>query len=385
MSKRIIISALIVIAVVGSAIYYFQSAVTLAKNGTHIRVSGNIEVTEAEVSFKIPGRVQKREVNEGERVTNGQEVAKLDSAELQQQVAVRDAEAQAAEAALRELEAGTRPEQIKQAQAGMEAAKAALDELLAGARPQELESAKSELAAAQADAKRTTGDLDRIKSLYDQKVVSTQMRDNARAASDVAESRLRVAQERLALVQEGPRKETIDRARAMLREAEEQYELAKKGPRQETIDQARARVKAAKEALEVAKIQLSNATLASPLTGMVLSENVEDGEFVSPGMPVVTVADIEHPWLRAYINETDLGKVKVGQKVDVTTDTFPGKIYEGTITFISPQAEFTPKSVQTDKERVKLVYRVRIEIANPNLELKPGMPADGVILVASSS
>jgi HlyD family secretion protein len=257
-----------------------------------------------------------------------------------------------------------------------------LDELLAGARPQELEAARSDLAAAEAEAKRVAADLKRIQSLYDQKVVSAQMRDAAQAAHDVAESRLNVARERLALVKEGPRKESIERARAMLRQVQEQHALAVAGPRQETIEQARAHVKAAKEGLEAAKIQLNNATLVSPLTGMVLSNNVDDGEFVSPGMPVITVADLEHPWLRAYINETDLGKVNVGLKVEVTTDTFPDKTYAGAITFISPQAEFTPKSVQTEKERVKLVYRVKIEIANTNLEIKPGMPADGVILTA---
>jgi HlyD family secretion protein len=106
------------------------------------------------------------------------------------------------------------------------------------------------------------------------------------------------------------------------------------------------------------------------------------GEVVSPGTPVVSIADLEHVWLRAYVAETDLGRIHWGQAVTVTTDTYPGKTYKGRISFISPQAEFTPKSVETHKERVTLVYRMKIDLENSNLELKPGMPADAVIELA---
>ena len=115
----------------------------------------------------------------------------------------------------------------------------------------------------------------------------------------------------------------------------------------------------------------------------MLSENVETGEYVAPGTPVVTVGDLENVWLRAYVQETDLGRVKVGQRVLVTTDTYPGKAYEGRVSFVASKAEFTPKNVQTQQERVKLVYRVKVDIPNPGMELKPGMPADAEILLAS--
>ena len=182
-------------------------------------------------------------------------------------------------------------------------------------------------------------------------------------------------------MREGPRKEAIEQARAAWLQAQQRYELVRKGPRKETIEQARARAEQARQALAVAETRLSYTTLSSPLTGVVLSKNIEPGEYVAAGTPIVTVGDLEHPWLRAYINETDLGRVKVGQRVRVTADTFPGKAYEGHVSFISSQAEFTPKSVQTEKERVKLVYRIKVEIANPNMELKPGMPADAEILL----
>jgi len=350
--------------------------------GPHVtlRVSGNIEVTDAEVSFKIPGRVEQRLVDEGQTVKTGQVVARLDDAELSQEAALRRADAQAAQAALDELLAGSRPEEIAQAKAASERAKARLDELLAGSRPQELAAAEAALRRAQAETERAKLDMDRYTGLYKKEIVSAQQNDAIRTAYETSLERQREAEEQFKLVREGPRKEAIEQARAAYLEAQEYYELVRKGPRKETIAQARARAEQARQALAVAETRLSYATLFSPLSGIVLSKNIESGEYVAAGTPIVTVGDLEHPWLRAYINETDLGRVKVGQRVRVTTDTFPGKAYDGRVSFISSQAEFTPKNVQTEKERVKLVYRIKVEIANPQMELKPGMPADAEIL-----
>ena len=299
------------------------------RNPDLIRVSGNIEVTEAEVSFKIPGRVQERFVTEGEKVAAGQIVARLESADLAQDVALRKAELQAAEAALAELQAGSRPQEIAVAEATVAAAKA------------EADNAKLEY--------------DRQANLYKGGAVALREYDAATRLSDVA--------------------------RARLREAEERLKLVKEGPRQETIEQARARVKQAEAALELAETRLRYATLASPLSGVVLSKNIEPGEYVAPGTPIITVGDLVNVWLRAYISETDCGRVKLGQPVDVKTDSYPGKVYEGRVSFIASDAEFTPKNVQTEKERVKLVYRAKIDIVNPDMELKPGMPADAEILL----
>jgi HlyD family secretion protein len=348
-----------------------------------IRVSGNIEITDAEVSFKIPGRVEARLVDEGEAVKAGQTVARLDSAELTQEVAARRAEVQAVQAVLAELEAGSRPEEIAQAEASAAQAKARLDEMLAGARPQELSAAEAVLQRAKAEAERARLDAERYEGLYKKEIVSAQQNDAARTAYETALARQREAEEQYKLVKEGPRREQIEQARAAWLQAQERFLLVKKGPRQETIEQARARLQQAKEGLAVAETRLGYATLASPLTGVVLSKNVEPGEFVAAGTPIVTVGDLENVWLRAYINETDLGRVKVGQGVRVATDTYPDKRYAGRVSFIASQAEFTPRSVQTEKERVKLVYRIKVDIRNPNMELKPGMPADAEILLKS--
>ena len=292
-----------------------------------IRVSGNIEAVDAQVGFKISGRVAERPVSEGQRVTAGQLIARLDDIEQKEQLALSQAELAVAQSALAELEAGSRPQEIAAALAVQH--------------------------SAEAERERTRLDFERQKDLRHQDV-STQ-RDYETAAAAFA-----VAQARAA-------------------ETAEQLKLLEEGPRQETIAQARARVEQARASLALASTQLDNTRLTAPFAGVVLSHNIEPGEFVAPGTPVVTVADLTNVWLRAYVHQTELGRVKHGQPAEVTTDTFPGKIYRGTVGFISSEAEFTPKTVQTTKERVKLVFRIKIALANPADELKPGMPADAVL------
>ena len=138
-------------------------------------------------------------------------------------------------------------------------------------------------------------------------------------------------------------------------------------------------MKEAASAIEVVNTQIEYSNLYAPISGVVLVKNTEAGEFIVPGGAVATLGDVAKPWLKAYINEADLGRVKLGQKVSVTTDSYPGKVYPGKIIFISSEAEFTPKNVQTAKERVKLVYRIKVNMENPHGELKPGMPADARI------
>ena len=323
--RALLILSLLVLAV--AAGLYFQSRP--APDLGVLWVSGNIEITDAEVSFKIAGRVVERSVSEGESVKAGQAVARLDTSELAQEVALRSAEVRAAEAALAELVTGSRPEEIAQSEAVVR--------------------------RMQADVARARADFKRLKKLYELDNVSVQDYDAAKSAVEVTTAKLGEAQEQLRLVQKGPRIEKVERARAQLQQA--------------------------KEALALAETRLGYATLTSPLTGVVLSHNIEPGEFVAPGTPIVTVGDLAHVWLRAYIDETDLGRVKVGQVVKVTADTYPDKVYEGRVSFIASQAEFTPKSVQTKKERVKLVYRTKITVDNPHMELKAGMPADARIVL----
>ncbi len=358
-----------------------------------VRVWGNIEATTVEISFKVAGRVAARPVNEGDRVKAGQLVARLDDADLAHSVSIREADKRTAEAALAVLLAGSRPEEIAQAKAEVDRLSAFLAELKAGPRPQELKAAAAQKAAAEAEAERTRflaerakTELLRMESLYKSQFISASDLDNARTARDAAlaanESagqQVAVADARLALLGAGTRSEELQQAGAALKQAEERYALAVKGPRREEIEGARARVAAAEAALEQARTQLGYAEALSPLDGVCLTKAVEPGEFVNPGTPVATVADLKEVWLRGYVDETDLGRVKLGMEVAVSTDSYPGKTYKGNISFIASEAEFTPRSVQTEKERVRLVYRVKIALENPAMELKPGMPADGLV------
>jgi len=296
------------------------------RQGT-LKVSGNIEVTQVEASFKVAGRVAERPVDEGQTVKSGQLMARLEDADFTQQVALRQADA--------------------------DAARANLDKLLAGSRKEEIGSAKAQVDQTKADLTRSQADDARNSDLLQKEVISPREYDASHSAFLASQARVNQAQE--------------------------QYDLVKNGPRREDIDQARARLESAEQSLSLARTQLGYATLTAPQPGVVLSKNVEPGEFVAPGTPVVTLGDLHEVYLRAYVDESDLGRVKLGQGVSITTDTFPGRRYEGHITFISPEAEFTPKSVQTEKERVKLVYRIKITVPNPQMELKPGMPADGSI------
>jgi len=299
------------------------------RDGTAIPVSGTIELTEVQASFKQPGRLALRPVDEGDSVTSGQVVAELDMSDLVIEQAGRSSDVWLARAALDELEHGSRPEEIGQA--------------------------KAALARTESELAQVTAEFARLKDLVEKNVISSSEFDKGKTAFDTATARVREARETLALLELGPRVERIEQARAAW---------------------ARSRT-----ALDAVNQRLHDAVLRSPFSGMVLSKNAEPGEFVSAGTPVVALGNLGSVWLRAYVNETDLGRVKLGQRATVTTDSYPGKAYEGRVTFISSEAEFTPKTVQTPTERVKLVYRVKITLANPDWELKPGMPADARIML----
>ncbi len=376
MKKFAIIAVFLAAAGLGAYGMFFR---TPGVDPNLIPISGNIEVTDAEVSFKMAGRVSSRPVDEGQLIQQDDLVATLDDAELKSELALRQAELRAAESALAELVAGSRPEEISAAKAATDQAQAFVDELVAGSREQEIKASKAKLAATQANVEHLKRDFDRGASLMRSNAISQEEYDHKKGLYDVAIAEHTAASENLKLVEEGPRAEKIAQARAALAQATAQYDLVKAGPREETIQQTRAKTEQAKAAIQLAETRLGYAMLRSPLTGIVLSKNTEPGEFVAAGTPVVTVGDLDNVWLRAYISETDLGRVKIGQGVQVTTDTYPDKQYEGRISFVSSEAEFTPKNVQTSQERVKLVYRIKIDITNVDMELKPGMPADAVI------
>lgn len=375
--KKIMIPLVVlVIVLVVLAVKYLRH---VDNDSERIRISGTIEVVDTSLSFKIGGRVLNRLVSEGEPITKGQSIAILEDSELHHAKALSAARVDAAEFALAELMAGSRPEEIKEAEAATQQAHAFLAELKAGSRSQEIKTAKAQVKQAIAVSERWKSEYTRQKQLLGREVIAPREFEQVKSQYLSAIEQQRVADEKLQLAKEGTRQERIDQAQFGLAQAEARLALVTKGPRQETIEKAKAQLREAQEAVALANTRISYSILTAPMDGVVLSDHVEAGEYVSPGSPVVTIGVLGNVWLRAYIAETDLGRIKIGQQVDVTSDSYPDKKYLGTISFIASNAEFTPKSVQTERERVKLVYRLKVDIPNPEMELKPGMPVDGEI------
>ncbi|HXE75686.1 MAG TPA: HlyD family efflux transporter periplasmic adaptor subunit [Candidatus Xenobia bacterium] len=327
MRKRIIILLVLVAAAVAGSYLFYRAESGEATPADTLLVSGNIEAHESVLGFKVPGRIVELPVEEGQWVEAGTVLARLDAADYRQQVSVD-------EAALR----------VRNAELAL---------ALAGSREQEIEVAQRNVADADADLKQKELDFKRAQELYQKDVVSAQFRDQAETNLKRSRATFERAQQTLSQIQEGTRKEQIAIARANVAQAQERLRLS--------------------------RVNLEYSELRAPKAGVVTVRQAELGEVVNPGTPVVTLADLDNVWLRAYVNETDLGRIRWGQEATLKTDTYPDKTYRGRISFIASQAEFTPKSVQTFKERVTLVYRIKIELDNPQHELKPGMPADATI------
>ncbi|HNW37053.1 MAG TPA: HlyD family efflux transporter periplasmic adaptor subunit, partial [Candidatus Ozemobacteraceae bacterium] len=272
-----------------------------------VQFSGNIEVDETELSFKTPGRVIERAFSEGDILHAGALVARLDDVELKHDLAIKKAERSTAEAALKELEAGSRPEEIAQAEASVRRFQAQLSELLAGTRSEEIAAVQAAMTRAQAEADIARSDLSRQQRLYDKQAIAIRDLDHARTAAETAKARLSEAEAMLQKAKAGPRREQIEAARSALSEAKERLALVKRGPRMEAIVQAQARVALASCSVALSRTRLDNALLFSPVSGHVLSHQIQPGEYVSPGTPVVTIANLASVWMRAYAPETDLG------------------------------------------------------------------------------
>ncbi len=326
MGKKKTLIALVVVLVIGAVITWL-----LLSNSSHpndrIFVSGNIEATEVDLSFRIAGQINALNVEEGDRVKKGQVIATLDTDTLLSQKGGAEAEIANAKAVLDELEEGTRAEQIRQA--------------------------KAQLKAAESRMKNAQDEFNRYNQLYKEGAVSG-------STYDTRETALKVATEEY-------------------NNALERFTEFEKGPREQQIRAATHRLERVTWELKRIDLDVEHSTLTTPVSGAVLVKAAELGEVVLPGAPVATVAAIDEVWLKGYVGEKDLGRVKLGQKAEITTDSFPGKKYLGVVTFISPRAEFTPKNVQTKEERIKQVYRVKITILNREQELKIGMPAEGYI------
>jgi len=388
--KRRILILIILAAALGVGARMLWTARLARANANRILVSGNIELTEVDISFKVPGKLIERTVDEGAPVTKGMLIARIDRDQVVEQRNRDEAAVHSAQTQLQEIETGvhwqrqTLDSDVALKKAQIKEAQAHLDELLAGSRPQEIQEARAAVADARAQNEQAKLDWARAQELFKNDDISKAQFDQYRARNDSTAATLRQTEEHLALVVEGPRKEDIEAARAQLATAQAALRMSEANQlelkrREEDVRAHLAEVNRARAQMEITQWQINDTTVYSPIDGMVLVKSAEVGEVLAAGTTVVTIGDLDHPWLRAYIREQDLGRVKQGAKAHLTTDSFPGKTYTGHVSFISSEAEFTPKQIQTPEERVKLVYRIKIEVDNPKHELKSNMPVDAEI------
>lgn len=331
--KKIIIIAVFVLLFISAGLLVYVGQKNQIPG--ELLYSGTIETTQAKLSFQVPGRVASVNVQEGQAVTKNQVIAMLDRAEFESRYEQAKANLDRAQKVKQQLETAleiskkTLPAEVSRAKAGVQSARASL-----------------------ADAGKNYR---RFEELFRQDVVTEKERDTLKLHSDVAKSRLAENE-------------------SVLRLAE--GNLARIDAARDDIATAVAQIDVARASLNQASIQMEYTQLKSPLDGVVTSRNIEPGETVNVGREVITISDLHRVDLKIFVDETAIGRVKPGQKAEVSVDTFPGKVYNGTISFVSPEGEFTPKIIQTQKERVKLVYLVKVSIPNPDYELKAGMPAD---------
>jgi len=384
LKKRLIIILFLAILIgIGALVYLHQHRAQTKE----LYYSGTIEAKQAELAFQVNGKVVDLLVNEGQRVSKNQILAKLDQSEFLARRTQAQANLNSSIKALQQKEdildlyKSTLPDEVARAEAAVNALEAQFNDLKAGSRYQEIERARLACNAAQITMEQARKDKERFERLYQEGSVSEKERDAVALRYETTFKEYESSKESFDLLKEGFRKETIRAAEARLAEGQAFLKQTKSNLKKITaakseIEVAAAQTKAASATLEVSDIQLGYTVLKAPFDGIITSRNIEPGEVVSPGREVLSIADMSTVDLKVFVGETEIGRIKPGQKVDVKTDTFPDKIYTGIVSFISPEGEFTPKIIQTHKERVKLVYLVKISIPNPDLELKSGMPAD---------
>jgi multidrug resistance efflux pump len=332
LNKRIlipaVIGALIIVSVTGWWYYHLQRL-----EATHLTLYGNVDIRQVDLAFNASARIASMLALEGQQVHKGELLAQLDTDRLQQAVAEAKARVAAQQQVVARMHAGSRPEEIRKARADVNAAEA-------------------QLTYAQLQYQRS-------QNLAARDVVSKARLDNNKAQYDVAAAQLNAAQQALALTLAGPRKEDVAAAQA-------------------TLD-------ALKAALKLAEKNLSDASLYAPDAGVIQTRILEPGDMASPQVPVYTLALSNPVWVRTYVAETDLGRIHPGLQATVTSDSYPDKEYSGWIGYISPTAEFTPKSVETTELRSSLVYQVRVYVCNPQNQLRLGMPVTVNVLLNSAA
>lgn len=326
--KKVIIAMVLLVLVIVIAVLWWRGGHE-ESDATTLQLYGNVDIREAQLAFNASEHIAQILVQEGDRVTKGQLLARLHTELLDAQLAEAQAARLAQQQVVSRLEAGSRTEEISKGQA--------------------------ELAAARATAKSTADSYKRVVQLVEKKLASPDDVEKLRSLADAAEAHREAAKQALALL--------------------------KAGPRQEDIAEARAQLAAREAGLTLTRERLKNANLFAPGNGIIRNRILEPGDMASPQAPALTLAFIDPVWVRAYLPEPALGQVALGAKALIHTDSYPDKVYEGWVGYISPSAEFTPKNVQTAELRTRLVYSVRVYACNPQGELRLGMPVTVTIVL----
>lgn len=319
--KPIVIGVVLLLAIAGGITAWRMNHDDANEDGS-LTLYGNVDQRQAQLAFEVAGRIDSISTQEGQTVKKGEVLAQLDNRRLQQAVDQANALVEAQQEVVNGLEAGTRPEEISKAKADLELAKAKL-----------------------ANAQKS---YTRISDLAKRDMASKQQRDDAEAALKVSTAQMKAAEAAQALALAGPRKEDIAAAKASLQASQAQ--------------------------LAQAQTNLTDATLTAPSDGMIQNRLLEPGDMASPQQPVFTLALTQPMWVRAYVAETQLGELREGMPAEISSDSFPDKRYPGWVGYISPTAQFTPKSVEAPGTRTDLVYEIRIYTCDKARELRLGMP-----------
>jgi HlyD family secretion protein len=389
MKKRLPILLLLVAA--GGGYWYWQSQ-QAAATSNRIQVSGNLELTQVDLSFKTPGRLIELNVREGQWVKKGDVIARLDASQLDQQKARDIASVSAAQSQYQQLQTSieyqraTLESDVAARRAEVNTAQAHLDDLLAGSRPQEIAQAQTAVTDSKVANDLAKADWERAQTLHAREDISTSQFDQAKSKLDSTTAQVKMAEQKLNLVMEGPRKEEIAGARAQVARANAAVKTAEASAidlrrKQEQLTGQKAEIDRNKAQVGITDAQLSDTTIIAPIDGVVLVKAAEAGEVIAAGSTIVSLGDLDHPWLRAYINEADLPRIHLGDKAKLTTDAPGKKVYDGKVSFIASEAEFTPRQIQTKEERVKLVYRIKIDVDNSSHDLKNNMPIDAELSI----
>jgi HlyD family secretion protein len=361
------------------------------QTGNTITSTGTIEMTEINISARIGGTIAKILVDEGQQVQAGQLLAELDHQELNDQLASAQAALESAIIQERQTKVNLRltqeqyQAQTKQALANQEAAKQQRRMTINGARRQELEMAQNNVHQTKAQLDLANKTYQRQQKLYEDGLIAQAQLDHYLSQKLVAEAQYKSACDNLSLVRAGAREEAVAIAKSQEQSATAGLDLAQSNERliqlrRGEIALASASIKQAQASIALLQTQLKHCYIKAPMQGVISAKLSELGENVAAGTNIFTMLDMKRPWLKVYLPLTEAERVRVGDRVKVTIDAFPQRIFHGRVAQIASEAEFTPRNFQTKEERVKQVFAVKIRLSNASGLLKAGMPADAEII-----